>query len=327
MKTYKCLLCGKEYAVKSRYIRHLTLSKVCSTSIQVLDKKYPKQGSISKPKTDQKPESEHDDDSSRIPVDGEYTFLTYKCGYCGRLFKHKNNLYRHVKSRCPIKDEIEHQREEIYKKLVKDYNKVKKENVALRKRMNSVQNSGVVGNNNTVTQNHNEHCSNFNNDNRKINIHLYAFGTENTSFITPEVCKRLFDKGFNSVPKLVETVHFDVNHPECHNIYIPNSRDNKVMIYNGNNWVLQPRDEIIGQLVEDKKTFILGKYEEMEPYLDEKLIRKFKNFYEQNEEKETVESIKDKVILILINNREIPKKTKKLLEKQTSPHIEQIDDN
>ena len=70
--------------------------------------------------------------------------------------------------------------------------------------------------------------------NKQINnntIKLVAFGNEDLSYITDTVCKKILNKGYMSVPGLIEHVHFDKNKPENHNIYVSNMRNNNVMIF------------------------------------------------------------------------------------------------
>ena len=45
-------------------------------------------------------------------------------------------------------------------------------------------------------------------------------------------------------------------YPEYHNIYISNIKDKYAMLYDGNNWALTKRIELINRLYEDKKNYI-----------------------------------------------------------------------
>jgi hypothetical protein len=47
----------------------------------------------------------------------------------------------------------------------------------------------------------------------------------------------------------MESIHFNKDKPENHNIYISNLRDNHVLIYNGSEWQLRERDDVPLDLV------------------------------------------------------------------------------
>jgi hypothetical protein len=66
------------------------------------------------------------------------------------------------------------------------------------------------------------------------NINFLAFGNEDYSFISEDKLKSLLNKGFDSVPKLIEYLHFNKNKPENSNIYISNIKDPYIMVFNGN---------------------------------------------------------------------------------------------
>ena len=42
---------------------------------------------------------------------------------------------------------------------------------------------------------------------------------------------KILKRGSNCIPKLLEAIHFNPEKPENHNIYIPNIKNNYVMIY------------------------------------------------------------------------------------------------
>ena len=58
------------------------------------------------------------------------------------------------------------------------------------------------------------------------------------------------NKGFRSVPQLVEAIHFNPKKPENHNVYIPNIKNNYAMIWNGTKWDLTSREDIIDNMYE-----------------------------------------------------------------------------
>ena len=145
------------------------------------------------------------------------------------------------------------------------------------------------------------------------NIKLLAFGKEDMTHIVDEVYKKILNKGFKSVPTLVEHVHFNKNKPENHNIYISNIRTNYVLIYDGEDWKLKERDDILQQLMEDKTEILTGKFDELLTHLDEASIKKFQRFLDNQDENGVITGIKNDLKLMLYNNRKMPETTRELI--------------
>ena len=122
-----------------------------------------------------------------------------------------------------------------------------------------------------------------------------------------------FASFFKSVPTLAEQVHFDRNKPENHNVYISNIQTNYAIVYDGKDWKLKERDNVLQQLVDDKTAILSDKFDDLLTNLDEPTVRKFQRFLDQNDEDKVVAGIKNDLKLLLYNNKKIPEKTRELL--------------
>lgn len=207
----------------------------------------------------------------------------YKCYYCEKYFTRMYSLNRHL-MKCKNKNKENKHKYKLIEQM-KEMDKNVKYNMIIQ-----------------------------NNSNNNINIKLAAFGKEDISYITEEVYKQILNKGFESVPKFVEQIHFNKNKPENQNIYISNKQDKYAIIYDGNIWKLQYRDEILQQLYEYKMDILSNKFDELIGSLCEDTIKKFKRFLEYSEEDTTTNNIKKELRLILYNNKNIPEKTRRILE-------------
>ena len=105
-------------------------------------------------------------------------------------------------------------------------------------------------------------------------------------------------------------IHFDENKPENHNIYISNLRDNYAMLFDGNNWVLSNRKEIIDDMYDSKRDILSDKFDEILENLPDHAIKKFKRFLHDEQDNKISQKIKEEIKLILYNNKHIPEKTK-----------------
>ena len=63
------------------------------------------------------------------------------------------------------------------------------------------------------------------------------------------------------IPHMIKKIHFDKKKPENHNIYISNLKNNYVMIYNGDRWTIQDRNEIIDNMIDDNTNILEDKIE------------------------------------------------------------------
>lgn len=246
---------------------------------------------------------------------------TFQCPFCSKIYRYNYNLNKHIKI-CPFKTKEYDEKEKIFHLLVKQMDVHKKEvdklrqqtdeqNQMLEKIMrenrqlrNTVQNGDYY-----VQKNTQNITNNFNIQNNNM-IELVAFGNEDLSYISTQTCTNILQKGFQSVPHLIKHVHFNRDKPEHHNVYIPNMRGNYAMIFDGEQWSLKDKKQVIDQLYNDKEDFLVEKYKELERTLNEQTQRKFKRFMESSNDEE-VKSLKKDIKLILYNKRHIPIDTKK----------------
>jgi len=70
-----------------------------------------------------------------------------------------------------------------------------------------------------------------NNITQNNTFNILAFGKEDLSHITDDTYKKIINKGFKSVPALVDAIHFNKDKPENHNIYISNIRDDYILVF------------------------------------------------------------------------------------------------
>lgn len=247
-----------------------------------------------------------------------------KCNYCGKTFVKLYGLNRHLKDRCKVKKQCDAEKEEIYQQLMLEMREqnakleqMDKENKQLKTQLNSITNNTNTTNsdnsdnsNNTINNNNNV------NGNQQIqnnNIKLVAFGEEDMSYITDGICKRILNKGFRSVPVIVKYSHYNPNKPEHHNVYISNMRDSHASIYDGTQWKLMNRIDVINRLFHDQKYYLVEKFEELFEQLDPVTIKKFQRFVDSEDDDEVTNGLKRDLKCMLYNYRNIPQNTQKRL--------------
>lgn len=91
-----------------------------------------------------------------------------------------------------------------------------------------------------------------NNNTNNINIthiHINNYGKENTDYITDHFLAKTIETVYHSVPTLLKYIHFNPDHPENHNVRMPNKRDKYMQVRRNGEWKHENRKEVIGDLV------------------------------------------------------------------------------
>lgn len=241
----------------------------------------------------------------------------HTCKYCGSKFASKSTMYRHVREHCKVKKETDNEKEEILtrllsledenKKLAKNNKKLEKENMKIK---NQIQK--VIYNNDTVNN-----CTT--NINRGIinNIILVGYGNEDLSKLNKSEIIKALQKGFYSAVKLTETVHFNPNYPEYHNVYISNMKDKYAMMFDGENWTLTTKEELINKIYDDKKNYIEENLEDFIDSLPMSRKKALERWLNTDDEDPKIKEIKENIKLLLYNQRNL------ILEDKTN-HIKTI---
>ena len=148
------------------------------------------------------------------------------------------------------------------------------------------------------------HIHNQNNIETQNIIVVNSFGNENIDYLTDKtVCRIIQTAPFESVPQLIEKIHFDPDHPENHNIKITNKKMNYAEIIKNNKWVTANKKEVIDNVIQNSYHLLDEKFIDNKDTITQKRQERFENFQEkfQEEDEEIMKNIKNQVDLILIN--------------------------
>ena len=138
------------------------------------------------------------------------------------------------------------------------------------------------------------------------NITLIAHNKQpDLSHLTNKDYVKIMNRGFNSVPKLIEAIHFNPKKPENHNVYIPNIKNKYAMVWNGNKWELNNQDDVIEDMYEENSDILIDKLDEL--CNNPKIRKKFKRFIDKKEEDDIRNKIKEDIKLLLYNNKNLVK--------------------
>jgi hypothetical protein len=229
----------------------------------------------------------------------------YNCKYCMKGFANSNNMYRHMKHTCKVKKENEEEKNEIYMRLLKLEEELKripaleKQNKKLKKEVNEIKKNNRTTNN-TVNGDMNINNGTVN------NITLVAYGSEDLSKLDKMEMIDIFQNGYNSTLKLTEALHFNPKYPEYHNVYIANMKNKYAMLFDGTDWTLNLKEDLINKMYNDKRYYIEDNMDNFLDALTGSQIRSLNRWLDTTDDDKKIRDIKEKLKLMLYNKRNVP---------------------
>jgi len=143
-----------------------------------------------------------------------------------------------------------------------------------------------------------------------VYVNVSAFGKEDMNKINKTELLRAFKSGFNSVLRLTETTHFNPKYPEFHNVYISSMKNKYAMTYDGTDWSLVMKDELIDKMYDKKRDYIEENMEEFIESLSTSQINALHRWLNADETHPYIAKIKNDMKLMLYNKRKMITNTK-----------------
>jgi hypothetical protein len=229
----------------------------------------------------------------------------FVCKYCAQEYKHKQSLSKHIKYSC-TKNKDEDVKElvrlmniqmQIQKKQIdKQTNEIesqKKQIQTQNKQIDKLMGKLEINNSfNTTVQ----------------NITLLSYNDTDTSHLTDEDYRKCIKRVCFCVMQMIEKVHFNPDKPENMNIYIPNIKNNYMMVYNNGNWELKCRKDALNRLYDDNEQII----ENWLQLNNDPQMKKFFDRYLNMKEKE-LKHIYEEIKLLMHNKKNMIEKEKEKL--------------
>lgn len=217
--------------------------------------------------------------------------VLHVCSICQKKFLYSSGLSRH-RAKCKETDAKVDLLETEIKELRKE--------VELLKNKQTNNGNTTIGKQQIENQNNNTQIANQNN-----NIIINCFGNENMDYITDKVIFHCMNKIYGSIPLLIEKIHFDPDHPENHNVKIPNKKLPHAKIMNHKRqWQIVNKKDVIDSMIDNGYNLLDEKFQENSHELADNKQHHFRNFQAKYEDgdKETIKDIKDRVEMLVINN-------------------------
>jgi len=152
---------------------------------------------------------------------------------------------------------------------------------------------------------------------------VIGFGKEDMTKIDNEdIIKSI--TGFYTPIGLIEAIYFNPKYPEYHNIYISNVRSQHAIQFNGKEWTLVLKNDLIDILYSNMKDYAEENFDEIAKSLSESKKSALLRFINLEDGHKKIKEVKQKINLLLYNKRAIPlethrgKITKVIVENKTA---------
>lgn len=324
---WECTNCRKVFKYESELRRHLNRKNPCSPIIEdnacpYCHKEYTNKYTLKRHITYYCTRN----DNRIIP---ETKNEIYPCEYCGKEFTTKFNLNRHVLRNCKMKrNNVLHVNNIIDKNKQLEYenNKLKDELDKMKRQLNT---SNITNNNNNINNSTNDNSTNNNINNSTTNnttnnntvINIIAHGKEDIYSLKIREMLEILDRGYNSVTELISRLNFNPDRPEYHNVYKPNLRDNYIIVYDGNDWVVKNQDEVLNDMIDNKTADLELRLEELREVVKKKENIKILDKFEKTGKRlhkapHKRQEVKNDIKLMVYNKKDTTKETRKEQTKQ-----------
>ena len=139
-----------------------------------------------------------------------------------------------------------------------------------------------------------------------VHITLNPYGQENWDYFRHQVCRLMMEVNM-AIPNIVRRLHLDDEHPENHNIQIPNKKINQIKVFDGQNWTTQNKTAVLESLVSgtaDKLTDYEEEFlQKSSPYLYELWKGKYNQLTntEHHGHKKLMKETRDKLEYLILD--------------------------
>jgi hypothetical protein len=344
MVTYRCDNCFKVFDKKSNFKAHLERKNKCSpledssendnknfsTQLHTNQGNFhtiPQNYSLIPQNFHTIPHNFHTNENLQQPLSNDLIkekLLDLTCAYCDKKFTRKDAVIRHMKNFCVQVKKIENEKDVIMQKLLDKMIVIEKQNESLQKEIKEIKNNNSTSTNTNNTSNtSNTNINNINNGNinngivnnidNKQNIILVGYNKEDLSKIDIQKFVKLLKRGFQAPIELTKAVHFNPELPEYHNIYIPKMNEKYALCYTNNYWKVFDKDELAEDIYENKRAYIIDKWEDFADQLTDMQKKALKRWLQSNDDKD-IKILKDDIKKVLYENRHLAIKAKKNME-------------
>ncbi len=301
---YQCPRCLLEFNRMGHYQKHISKKNKCSPNSQ--------------------------EQNGIVPCDSNVIKLEHQfdCDFCEKSYSDLHNLTKHQERSCR-QNEVS-----IMRELSKEIQEVKNILNQTQLQLTQYQNHPVNKVNNAYPQTQNINTQNINNTQNNDKSINNSFNTSNNMFLlnnynetkydhitTPEVIKYM-KNCMTALPKVIERIHYDPEKPENHNAYISNKKTKNAHYLKNGSWVTMDGDELAETMMTDYHYKLFHTMSE-NPRVEEE-YPEIKDVYDRyyNVTSGHDDQIREEIVTLMYNQREMCKRTYENLTKLTDKRNE-----
>lgn len=239
----------------------------------------------------------------------------HKCA-CGKIYQFKQGLYVHRKT-CKHKEHtevllIDSRYNELKRDMQIQQEQHERERDELRNQisllLDKYADMDVVPSIETQ-QNHIETQQNIENQNNienltNIVVNINSFGNENIDYLDDDTVIDCIKQLHNSVPAIIEKVHFHPKHPENHNIQVTNKKLPYAKVMGKNQkWKTMNRSDAIDRMITNGYNILDDAYGEHKDKFSEFKQTVFEDFQKKylDDDKQTHKKLRTSVDTLILN--------------------------
>ena len=200
----------------------------------------------------------------------------YKCHNCSAIFSRKDNLKRHLR---------------LYCKSVKGTN--------IEDYMGMNINNGTINN---TTDNSVKHCTITN------NITINNYGKEKIDHILKDTqfINSLLKGPYTAIPRMIEAIHFDRDHPENMNVRIQNKKEPWILVFKGGKWMHERKKEVLDDIIDKSYASLDLEYPQNKGKLNNVEAERYYDFQSKMDDKDDIliKNMRQDAEKVILNNRE-----------------------
>ena len=255
------------------------------------------------------------------------------CKYCNKILSCKQSRWRHEKTCKTIENDKTIDNENKIYELEQTINELKNQVSLILKEKGKIHHKTLQKINNQL----NNQLNNINNG-KIINNTYVKFGDlEYEKVLNNKQIKHILNQQYQSLEESIKQIHFNEELPEYSNIFITNMKDDLGYVFNGKQFILIRKNEMINELIDVHTKEINLSLEKNKNKLNEKYVTRLEKFLDMlndddtsfidNDNKRTYSSYKaykmNSIKLLIYNNSD-----KKKLETLNNIELkEKIDDS
>lgn len=261
MVKYECPKCKKTFTHKGHYTAHIDRKFDCVKKDKRVETNISDNVISSEIRTKNQTEKQETSTGNQKSVSNTtvQNIDPFICEYCGTKFSRRDSKNRHIKLNCTH---------------VKESKKEPEKDTSVNKEVNKNIENQQIGQQFNV----NAETVNINNAAPLVN----AFGREEKGYITQQMYTELFEKGKNSILEYIKQVHFNIQHPENHNVFLKSVTGDYVLIYDGNGWKVKIKGKIVDELYNDSYSDLDDVYHKRINAHPDRAVIMFEKFLEIN---------------------------------------------